>query len=231
MAPSKLVGLVVDVAFLALGVTAAIVIARGRPGHTHPTPLTVIGERVLDTSALPTLGSSTAPLFIIEFSDFDCSFCRKHARDTWPELKRELVDTGRARYAFAANPLERIHPTAAQLAAVAFCADEHGQFWELRDSFFRERPLDDVSLANVIQSRGLDASAVLACATKGARGHRAIELQRGLAVDWKLTGTPSFLVGRSMPGDRAAITVSIAGSQPVAVFRQALEAVLRAGRR
>lgn len=60
----------------------------------------------------PTIGSKAAQVGIIEFSDFECPFCRRFAVETYPAIKEAYIDTGLVRLAFHHLPLERIHPLA-----------------------------------------------------------------------------------------------------------------------
>ncbi|MEF9475845.1 MAG: DsbA family protein, partial [Candidatus Mariimomonas ferrooxydans] len=84
------------------------------------------------------MGDSDAPVTIIEFSDFQCPFCRRSYTDTLPQIKANYVDTGKVKLVYRDFPLS-FHP-AAQPAAEAFeCAEEQGKEWELHDKLFDEQ--------------------------------------------------------------------------------------------
>src|SRR5439155_11115874 len=77
-----------------------------------------------------------ANLAIIEFSDFQCPFCGRYARETFPLLKREFIDTGEVNYVFMHFPLEALHPDALKAAEAAACAGRQDKFWGMHDRLF-----------------------------------------------------------------------------------------------
>src|SRR5687768_9487903 len=98
-------------------------------------------------------GSVTAKLILVEFTDFECPFCGRHASTVYRELQRRYVDTGELQYVFRHLPLEQIHPSARRAAEAAECAGDQGKFWELHDRFFEHQkslgPEDLVTHARV----------------------------------------------------------------------------------
>ena len=82
----------------------------------------------------PTLGPASAPVTIIEFSDFQCGYCKKFWADTLPELKKSYFDKGTARFVFRHFAILGKHSEQAALAAE--CAAEQGQFWNYHDMVF-----------------------------------------------------------------------------------------------
>ncbi len=80
-------------------------------------------------------GNPEAQLVVIEFSDFECPFCRDHAIETQPVVDEALVDTGEILWVFKHLPLEA-HPSARTAAVAAECAGDQDQFWEMHDLLF-----------------------------------------------------------------------------------------------
>ena len=78
------------------------------------------------------LGSRDAPLTMVEFTDFQCPFCQRFHVNTFAELKRDYIDTGKLRFVSRDLPLD-FHPNAMQAAEAGRCAGEQGQFWAMRD--------------------------------------------------------------------------------------------------
>src|ERR671927_65665 len=66
-----------------------------------------------------TKGSSNAPVTVYEMSDFQCPFCRQFALETFPQLDREYIASGKVRWVFINYPLTSIHANAAAAAQVA----------------------------------------------------------------------------------------------------------------
>jgi protein-disulfide isomerase len=74
------------------------------------------------------LGRAGAPLTMVEFTDYQCPYCRRFQAEVWPQLKREYIDTGKLRYIARDLPLQ-FHASAAPAAEAAHCAGEQGKFW------------------------------------------------------------------------------------------------------
>lgn len=82
------------------------------------------------------LGDMNAKVTLIEYSDFQCPFCDKFFRETYPLLKKEYVDTGKVRLVYRHFPLS-FHPLAEPAARASECANEQGKFWEMHDGIFK----------------------------------------------------------------------------------------------
>ena len=104
-------------------------------------------------------GEPSAPIGLIEYSDFECPFSTKFSQQTLPRLDREYITTGRLILVFKHLPLERIHSHARQAANVANCADRQGKFWTIHDQFFdHPKELGDAGIRKAAEVVGLDAS-------------------------------------------------------------------------
>lgn len=80
-------------------------------------------------------GRPDAPVTIVEFTDYQCPFCKRFEAETWPQLKRNYVDTGKVRFIVRDLPLE-FHDSALPAAEAAHCAGEQGKFWPMHDALF-----------------------------------------------------------------------------------------------
>ena len=80
----------------------------------------------------PALGEETAPVTLVEFTDYQCPFCQKFQTETFEQLKKNYIDSGKLRFVSRDLPLP-FHPHALEAAQAARCAGEQGKFWELRD--------------------------------------------------------------------------------------------------
>jgi protein-disulfide isomerase len=81
--------------------------------------------------------SASAPVTIIEFSDFQCSFCKRFWAETLPKLKEAYIDMGKARFIYRHFAILGKHSEQAALAAE--CAAEQGKFWEYHDQLFKNQ--------------------------------------------------------------------------------------------
>ncbi len=86
----------------------------------------------------PMLGDPGAPVTIIEFSDFQCPFCQKFHSETFPQIKKTYIDTGKVRFVYRDFPLS-FHPGAQPAAEAAECAHAQGKFWEMHEALFSEQ--------------------------------------------------------------------------------------------
>ena len=165
-------------------------------------------------------GDSSAPVWIVEVSDFQCPYCRMWHETTYPTLVREYVETGKARLAYVNLPLPS-HRNAWPAAEAAMCSGIQGKFWPMHDRIFstQERwagmadptPFFD-SLAT---AAGVDARRMRGCvAARTTQPLIQADFDRSFAAG--INSTPNFLIG----GQR------LEGAQPIEAFRRAIDAEL-----
>src|SRR5262249_17984609 len=112
----------------------------------------------------PALGQADAPVTLVEFSDYQCPYCRMFFSDTFPTLRREYIDTGKVRYVFRDYPLAQMHPQARKAAEAAHCAGEQGKYWEMHDLLFQnQQALALPQLSEYARNLGLDGASFDAC--------------------------------------------------------------------
>lgn len=170
------------------------------------------------------LGAPEARIVMIEFTDFQCPYCGRFARDTFPEVSRKLIDTGRVRYVVHHLPIEKIHPFAVASANAVECADREGKYWELREKIFNNQDkLTDEDLLRHAESIGLDKRAFRDCMGSGV----APEIKADLAIAERLAvrGTPAFFVGTIEEDGSVRLLGRINGSQPFAAYESAVSAL------
>jgi len=197
------------------------------PAPPAPAPAIATVDYVIDIAGAAVKGTPTARVAIIEFSDYECPFCSRHALNTLPELAKEYIDTGKIRYVFRNLPLESIHPNAMRAAVAAECAGEQGKYWQLHDRMFaNQRALDVTSLVNHGKAEGLDVTRFQQClgSEKYNAKIRADQTESGRVG---AASTPSFFVAVLTPGDSKARAVrTIRGAHPYPTFKAAIDSVL-----
>jgi protein-disulfide isomerase len=149
-------------------------------------------------AADPALGSASAPVTIVEFSDFQCPFCQRVA----PTLKQVQKTYGdKVRIVWKDFPLTQIHPEAFKAGEAAHCAGEQGKFWEYHDRLFaNQQALQPDSLKKYAADAGLDAAKFNACVDTSKYGDRVRE---GVAQGSRLgvNSTPTLYInGRMLSG-------------------------------
>ena len=173
----------------------------------------------------PTLGKKDAPVTIIEFSDYQCPFCRQFFETTLPALKKEYVEAGKLRYVFRDFPIDQIHPQARKASEAASCAGDQGKYWEMHDLLFQnQQALQPEQLKAHAGRLHLNETVFGACLEGGS--HRArVQQNYDDGTSAGVRGTPSFFVGKTR-ADGTIEGVLISGARPLNDFRQEIERAL-----
>jgi protein-disulfide isomerase len=173
-------------------------------------------------SGTPVVGSVDARIVVVEFSDFQCPFCGKFARETWPELKARYVDTGIAAVSFRNLPLQ-MHQHAMTAALAAACAAEQGRFWPLHDMLFAHQDsLEAQDVFKLALAAGASAGAYDACIQRSADGRVREDMQ--LTKRLSVASTPTFFIG-IRNGDSVSVRQVVRGAVPLKAFAEAIDAL------
>jgi protein-disulfide isomerase len=176
-------------------------------GDSAPTGLAVAP---IDLSGFEgyTIGSPDAPVEMIEFADFQCPACGRHAILTAPDIMQRMVANGTLRLTFKDFPLD-IHSNSGSAHMAAACSDEQGKFWEMHDQLFfnqndwsnERRPAR--TFRGYAELLGLDVAAFRECMSSQRHlGRFQASIQEGLSMG--VASTPSFVInGRLYPGAMA----------------------------
>jgi len=179
----------------------------------------------LDIAGAPANGSASAPVTIVEISDYHCPFCRRHVQQTQPQLYSEYVQTGKVRHVFLHYPIEQLHPDAYKSHEAASCAADQGKFWELHTKLFETPARTNEQLVAMAQSVGLDTAAFRACLDSGKHAD-AVRKSVTRIQELGVSGTPMFLIGTSSGGNAVKIRKTIEGAHPFSSFKTAIDAIL-----
>jgi protein-disulfide isomerase len=157
-------------------------------------------------------GPDDAPVTIVEFSDFDCPFC-KNVVATVKEVLGKYPK--QVRWVFRDFPLAALHPGAPQAHEAARCAAEQGKFWEYHDVLFQQSAKGPERLKQYAKDLSLDAPTFAQCLDSGK--HKAAvsrDLEEGTRLG--VTGTPTFFVNGRL----------LVGAQPLTAFQKIIESEL-----
>ena len=171
----------------------------------------------------PILGNERAKVTIVEFSDYQCPFCRTFWRDTLSQIKKEYINNNKVRFVYRDFPLS-FHPMAGASAQAAECAGDQDKYWEMHDKIFGEQEkLGQGTVTYTIQDLkkwageiGLNRSAFNQCLdSEKYKDEVAKDFADGSAAG--VSGTPStFVNGRQL-----------VGAQPFATFKAIIEEELK----
>ena len=176
--------------------------------------------------AARTKGAASAPVLVIELSDFQCPFCRRFALETFPVLEREFIATGKVRWVFINFPLTSLHPNAVPAAELALCAARHGKFWPVHDLLFKYQdkwaPLKNPApfLVTLADSVGLRREDILPCLEKGET-RPLVEADAEAGSRAGVASTPSFYIEGGL----------LKGAVPAEVFGKILDSIWQEKRR
>ena len=196
--------------------------AKVAKGETDESGASVVA---VSDSDRQNLGAVTATLTLVEFTDYQCPFCKRFHDRSWPELKAKYVDTGKVRYVVRDLPLE-IHSAAMPAAIAARCAGEQGKFWPVHEALFNsQEPLSPEMIRKTVAGFGVAQPAYEKCVAD-PQTRAGINADIAEAESIGINGTPGFVLG-SKKGGKLVGTL-ILGSQPTDVFTSRIDALLKA---
>lgn len=176
----------------------------------------------------PVRGDRNAPVTLVEFTDYQCPYCKRHALVTVPQIIKDFVDSGKLKYVIREFPLTAIHPKAQKLSEAALCAGNQGKYWEMHDRFFSEtgKP-DPANLSADLGALGLNAEQFKECLDSG-RYAKQVETDLADGVKLGVRGTPSFFIGKTNPASNRTVraTRMLSGAQGYPTFQAEIEKVL-----
>ena len=225
------------VAFLAgvaLGIGGTVVVERlldqrlAQPSKPQARPIPALTSSLL-LQGEPTLGHASAPLTIVEFSDFECSYCRRFHEQVMPQLKRDYIDTGLVRFVHKDLPLP-FHPHALPAAAAARCAGEQDRYWDLYSGLFdQQNCLNCKGILAIAAEEELNTTALKACMEREST-LAVINANRSEASLHNISATPTFIIGPTRSNDSLDGQI-IEGAVPWDTFKSTIEKALhRLGR-
>lgn len=153
------------------------------------------------------IGDEDAPITVVEYSDFECPYCKSFVEETKPQLFEDYVETGKVRFIYRDFPIES-HRSAGVAAIAGRCAAEQDKFWEMHDLLFSTHGIEwggvpnrdkDVMVEFATQLE-LDEEQFLAC-MQNPEVAKAVGAEMQAASQRGLSGTPTFIInGRGLVG-------------------------------
>lgn len=192
--------------------------AGGSTSTPTPTPVAMT-----EVGHLPTLGSNTAKVTIIEIADFQCPYCKTFFDSVFQSMKKDYIDTGKVRFAYIHLPLPS-HVNAKPAAEAAECANEQGRFWQYHDVLFSAQndwsnktgdQLTELFL-NYAGQNSLDLNIFNACITSH-KYESLVDQDANLAKSKGGNATPTFFINGQ----------SLVGAQPYESFKALIDAELQ----
>lgn len=215
-----IVGLVVGVLLGYVGSTLTRSPAQETPSVAESPPQPAAsgaGPTLLDTVVAQTRhfkGDPDAPITLIEFSDFKCPYCGRHANETAPQIEQAYVQSGVVRVGYYS--LAFLSPESQFAAEASECAADQEAFWEYHNLLFTRlgngTSFDKETLKQYAAELKLDTAAFNDCLDTG-KYTAAVQQQTAAANSIGVQSTPTFLVNGQ----------PVVGAQPFEVFQQVIE--------
>ena len=181
--------------------------------NNQPTPEPSKVQVSVDDDAV--LGNKDAKVTIVEFSDYECPYCGRHFSETYPQIKKDYIDTGKVKIVFRDFPLS-FHPNAQPAAEASECADEQGKFWEYHDALYQNQQILGSALyTQLAEQLGLDVQKFQQCIDSG-RYRQEVQDDFAYGSQIGVSGTPTFFING----------IGLVGAQPYEAFKQVIEAEL-----
>jgi protein-disulfide isomerase len=197
--------------------------AASRPSIRRPPPTPQSVKVSIDDD--PIKGDPKAPVTIVEFSDYQCPFCKRFYDQVLPALEKEYISTGKVRLVYRDYPLQ-FHKNALPAAIAANCAREQGKYWEVQNFLF-ENP-NKLDTASIISSAGelnLNREEFEKCLNdKTQEAEIDKDFQDGQL--YGVRGTPSFFIGKTDDDKKEMTGLYIRGAQPFQVFKREIDKLL-----
>jgi protein-disulfide isomerase len=193
------------------------------PAEPRPQVESVTDLRIDADQIRHQIGDGTVA--IVEFGDFQCPFCRKHATDTLPRIQQAIIETGQARYVTFHYPISQLHSDAEGAAAAAECAGRSGQFWKMYEVLFaNSKELSRMDLIRYAKELGIEQAQFESCLDNEVT-QRQISTDREEGKRLGVSGTPAFFVGRVLSDGSIELITRIRGAAPIDVFTREVQNV------
>jgi len=171
----------------------------------------------------------TAKVAIVEFSDYECPYCKKFRDQTFDQIKTNFIDTGKAILVYRDLPLSFHEPAASREALAAECAkDQKGNeaYFQYHDQIYKTTQgngagIEDDKLIEIADNIGLNQTQFEECLSSNKFGSE-IKKDASDAAKLGINGTPGFVIGK-LDADGNVKGVIVSGAQPYSVFSDIIQ--------
>ena len=164
----------------------------------------------ISTENAYSIGPADAQITIVEFSDYQCPFCRRWHQEVYEPLLAEYP--GQLRLVYRHLPLTSIHPDAFSAAEAAMCAGEQDAYWPFHERLFSSETLGNTTYVQYAQDLGLNMTTFEACMNEH-KYQQAIQEDSDFAINLGIRSTPTFFING----------IPVVGAQPLDVFKQVID--------
>jgi protein-disulfide isomerase len=175
------------------------------------TPKAQFTRYDIPTDGYPSLGPKDAKIVIVEFSDFQCPYCRRFHDETYQALLKAYP--GQIRFVYRNFPLPAtMHPDAMSAAVASLCANDQNVYWEYHDKLFSSETLGEKTYIQYASDLGLNVDEFTACLSSGKHDD-FIQKDMDFSSNLGVQSTPTFFVNG----------LAVIGAQPLSTFQQLID--------
>lgn len=195
-----------------IGISAGVFLAFYPEIETESSSLTT--SNLIDGGS-PIMGNSNAPITILEWGDYQCTFCYKFHQNTLNTIQEDFINTGKVKLVFKDFPLNG--PDSLLAAEASYCAEDQEKYWQYHNELYKnwggERTgwITRASLENFANTVDLDLNEFNKC-LDNHKYQNKVKTIHELGKEIGIDATPSFLV---FNGEKI---IKIRGNQPLEVF-------------
>jgi protein-disulfide isomerase len=202
-------------------VAAACALIAAAPAYADKSPSGKVStDELMAPNALPDIveGSANAPVTIVEYASMTCSHCAAFHKDVYPELKKNYIDTGKAKFILREFPLDPLATAAFMLAREL--GDKRDAvvdllFSQQKNWAFSDKPLD--GLANVLKQAGLGQEKFEAVLKDQTLYENVNKVRNHAAEKFGVNSTPTFFIN----GDKYTGEMSVADLDQIIAAKSA----------
>ena len=195
-----------------IGIATGLFLTTFSESEKDQTGLTV--SKLIDDGS-PILGNANAPITILEWGDYQCTFCYKFHQNTLEIIKDDFIETGKIKLVFKDFPLNG--PDSRKAAEATYCAEDQGKYWEYHDELYKnwggERTgwITTESLQEFAVAVNLDLNEFNNCLNDEIYKKR-VNMIHEFGKEVGIDATPSFFIFNDEK------IIKIRGNQPLEVF-------------
>jgi protein-disulfide isomerase len=180
----------------------------------------LFSQKNLIENGSPLIGNPNAPITVLEWGDYQCTFCYRFHESSLNIILAEYIDTGKVKLVFKDFPLNG--PDSVLAAEASYCAEDQGKYWAYHDELYNnwggERTgwINYESLNKFAEFVELDLEQFSSCLNDHKYRQKVLDLER-FGREIGIDATPSFLIFNDEK------IIKIRGNQPIDAFRQAID--------
>ena len=177
-------------------------------------------QKKLLENGSPIIGNPNAPITVLEWGDYQCTFCYRFHESSLNVILSEYVDAGKVKLVFKDFPLNG--PDSILAAEASYCAGDQGKYWAYHNELYKnwagERTgwINNESLSKFAKTVELELGQFSSCLDEHVYRQRVLDLEK-FGKEIGIDATPSFLIFNNEK------IIKIRGNQPLDVFRQAID--------